>query len=120
MRLLKPISRRCLLVCIMTGSFTPKPSFCFQSPLSVQFYADVTKESCFSLKEAVSEKVNERYSFMQVCEITSPPPLRISINSHGGSLIEGLSAYDELSKIPNLHTHINGICCNITFLEWNT
>ena len=94
----------------------PAPALGIDDPLRVRFYADITTESCLQLESAISNKIGDRTLWMQMCESSIVPPIHLHVNSHGGSLIEGLHAFDYLSNVENLHTHIHGLCASAATL----
>lgn len=86
------------------------------SPLTVRFYADVTRETCRQLTDALAERVQERTAMMSVLGLSVPPPIHLHVNSHGGSLMDGLYVYDVLRGTSNVHTHVEGMVASAATL----
>jgi len=72
------------------------------------FYSDVTKDSILALNKEIRAVSNNLQNISQVYEIPAPP-LRLHINSYGGSLLDCFSTVDYIrnSKTP-IHTIIEG------------
>ena len=72
------------------------------------FYSDVTKDSILELNKEIRNVSNNLQNISQVYEIPVPP-LRLHINSYGGSLLDCFSTVDYIrnSKTP-IHTIIEG------------
>lgn len=72
------------------------------------FYSDVTKDSILALNKEIRIVSNNLQNISQVYEIPAPP-LRLHINSYGGSLLDCFSTVDYIrnSKTP-IHTIIEG------------
>ena len=100
----------------MLATSHPMSMTAYTPPFTVRFYSEVTRESCMRLRDSLSEKVDERAALMTEFDLESPPPIHLHVNSHGGSLIEGLYMYDYLENIPNLHTHIDGLAASAATL----
>ena len=72
------------------------------------FYSDVNKESILQLNKEIRSVSNNLQNISQVYEIPLPP-LRLHINSYGGSLLDCFSTVDYIrnSKVP-VHTIVEG------------
>lgn len=109
------INRKGLLTAMLAAS-RPINMHAYTTPLTVRFYSEITRESCMHLRDSLSDKISERSTMMSVLQLETPPPIHLHVNSHGGSLIEGLFMYDYLEGVPNLHTHIDGMAASAATL----
>ena len=84
----------------------------------VTFRADVNEDTCSHLKAAIKERVRERTTLLAQlgAENVAVPPIHLHVTSRGGSLIAGLQAYDYLSTVDGLHTHVDGIVASAATL----
>ena len=116
------LTRRAVAGLLSLGVAHPAHGFEL-APLRVQFRADVTRESCVQLEEAVDARVAQRRTLMRHLRgaIASdvelpPPPIHLHVTSGGGSLLSALYMYDYLSEVPALHTHAEGLVASAATL----
>ena len=91
----------------------------FDLALDVTFRADVNDDSCSELIEAVGRRVAQRSALLARLESKQdepPPPIHLHVTSRGGSLLAGLRAYDYLSGVDELHTHVDGLVASAATL----
>jgi len=72
------------------------------------FYSEVSKDSVLTLNKALRELSVKQIGIGAVHEI-SPPPIRLHLNSPGGSLLDGFAAVDYIRacKVP-IYSIIDG------------
>lgn len=91
----------------------------FDLALDVTFRADVNDDTCSELIKAVEQRVVQRAALLAQLQPEGTrvlPPIHLHVTSRGGSLIAGLRAYDYLSNVDQLHTHVDGIVASAATL----
>jgi ATP-dependent Clp endopeptidase proteolytic subunit ClpP len=84
----------------------------------VYFYSGVNRQSVVELNHKIGELESKHLTVSNVLEI-DPPPIKIFINSGGGSITAGISSMDTIlrTKVP-VHTCVDGFCASAaTFLS---
>ena len=82
----------------------------------IYFYSEVTRPECLSLNKSLQEIGNSMVSTAQTYGVP-PPPVRIHINSYGGSVFAGLSSVDcILSSQAPVHSIIEGCAASAATL----
>ena len=84
----------------------------------IYYYSGVTRESVVELNHKLSELEAKHLTVSNVLEI-EPPPIRLYINSGGGSITAGIASMDTISrcKVP-VYTYVDGFCASAaTFLS---
>ena len=96
----------------------PRGSLGYQSPspLQVRFCADVSRETCLQLEQAIQARDEERATWLQHVEGATLPAIHLHVSSNGGSLLSALYAYDRLQRVPNVHTHVEGLAASAATL----
>jgi len=84
----------------------------------IYYYSGVTRESVVELNHKLGELEAKHLTVSNVLEI-EPPPIRLYINSGGGSITAGIASMDTISrcKVP-VYTYVDGFCASAaTFLS---
>ena len=84
----------------------------------VYYYSGVNRQSVVELNHKIGELESKHLTASNVLEI-DPPPIKIFINSGGGSITAGISSMDTIlrTKVP-VHTYVDGFCASAaTFLS---
>ncbi len=84
----------------------------------IYFYSNVNRESVVELNKKIGEIESKSLTLSNNLDI-SPPPIKIFINSGGGSITAGISSMDTIlrTKVP-VHTYVDGYCASAaTFLS---
>ena len=84
----------------------------------IYFYSNVNRESVVELNKKIGEIESKSLTLSNNLDI-SPPPIKIFINSGGGSITAGISSMDTIlrTKVP-VHTYVDGFCASAsTFLS---
>ena len=84
----------------------------------IYFYSNVNRESVVELNKKIGEIESKSLTLSNSLDI-SPPPIKIFINSGGGSITAGISSMDTIlrCKVP-VHTYVDGFCASAsTFLS---
>ena len=84
----------------------------------IYFYSNVNRESVVELNKKIGEIESKSLTLSNSLDI-SPPPIKIFINSGGGSITAGISSMDTIlrTKVP-VHTYVDGFCASAaTFLS---
>ena len=84
----------------------------------IYYYSGVNRESVVELNYKLSEIEAKHLTISNVLEI-EPPPIRLYINSGGGSITAGIASMDTISrcKVP-IYTYVDGFCASAaTFLS---
>ena len=84
----------------------------------IYYYAGVNRDSAVELNKKIAELESKSLSLSNSLEI-DPPPIKILINSGGGSIVAGISSMDTIlrCKVP-LHTYVDGFAASsATFLS---
>jgi len=84
----------------------------------IYYYAGVNRDSAVELNKKIAELESKSLSLSNSMEI-DPPPIKILINSGGGSIVAGISSMDTIlrCKVP-LHTYVDGFAASsATFLS---
>ena len=84
----------------------------------VYFYSVVTRDAVSELNKKIGELESKCNNLSLGFEI-APPPIRIFINSGGGSITAGISAMDTISRtsVP-VHTYVDGFAASAaTFMS---
>lgn len=110
-------TRRGLVASSLCASMHPRAVLAM-SPLTIRFYAEVTRETTRQLSDALTEREDERASLLSAlgAPTTSIPPIHLHVNSRGGSLMDGLHMYDVLKGVTNVHTHVEGMVASAATL----
>ena len=84
----------------------------------IYFYSGINRDSVVELNKKIGEI--ESKSLTLACSLDiDPPPIKIYINSGGGSITAGISSMDTIlrGKVP-IHTYVDGFCASAaTFLS---
>ena len=84
----------------------------------IYFYSGVNRNSCSELNKKMSELETKALTLSLNLDI-DPPPIKIYINSGGGSVVAGIASMDSIlrSKVP-IETHVDGFCASAaTFMS---
>ena len=84
----------------------------------VYFYSGVNRNSCSELNKKMSELETKALTLSLNLDI-DPPPIKIYINSGGGSVVAGISSMDSIlrSKVP-IETYVDGFAASAaTFMS---
>ncbi len=84
----------------------------------IYYYSGVNRETVVELNHKLSELEAKHLTVSNVLEI-DPPPIRLFINSGGGSIIAGIASMDTISRcnVP-VYTFVDGFCASAaTFLS---
>jgi ATP-dependent Clp endopeptidase proteolytic subunit ClpP len=84
----------------------------------IYYYSGVTRESVVELNHKLGELEAKHLTVANVLEI-EPPPIRLYVNSGGGSITAGIASMDTISrcKVP-VYTYVDGFCASAaTFLS---
>jgi ATP-dependent Clp endopeptidase proteolytic subunit ClpP len=84
----------------------------------IYYYSGVSRESVVELNHKLGELEAKHLTVSNVLEI-EPPPIRLYINSGGGSITAGIASMDTISrcKVP-VYTYVDGFCASAaTFLS---
>ena len=84
----------------------------------IYYYSGVNRETVVELNHKLSELEAKHLTVSNVLEI-EPPPIRLYINSGGGSITAGIASMDTISrcKVP-VYTYVDGFCASAaTFLS---
>ena len=84
----------------------------------IYYYASVNRESVVELNKKIGEIESKSLTLSNNLDI-DPPPIKIFINSGGGSIVAGISSMDTIlrCKVP-VHTYVDGYCASAaTFMS---
>jgi ATP-dependent Clp endopeptidase proteolytic subunit ClpP len=84
----------------------------------IYYYSNVNRESAVELNKKIGEIESKSLTLSNNLDI-DPPPIKIFINSGGGSITAGISSMDTIlrAKVP-VHTYVDGYCASAaTFLS---
>ena len=84
----------------------------------IYFYSGVNRNSVVELNKKIGEIESRSLTLANSLDI-DPPPIKIYINSGGGSITAGISSMDTIlrGKVP-IYTYIDGFCASAaTFLS---
>ncbi len=84
----------------------------------IYFYSGVNRNSVVELNKKIGEIESKSLTLASSLDI-DPPPIKIYINSGGGSITSGIASMDTIlrSKVP-IYTYIDGFCASAaTFLS---
>ena len=84
----------------------------------IYYYAGVNRESAVELNKKVSELESKSLTMSKTLDIDAPP-IKVLINSGGGSITAGISSMDTIlrCKVP-VETYVDGFCASAaTFLS---
>ena len=84
----------------------------------IYFYSGVNRDSVVELNKKIGEIESRSLTLAHSLDI-DPPPIKIYINSGGGSITAGISSMDTIlrGKVP-IYTYIDGFCASAaTFLS---
>ena len=84
----------------------------------IYYYSSVNRDSAVELNKKIAELESKSLSLSNSLEI-DPPPVKLMINSGGGSIVAGISSMDTIirSKVP-IHTYVDGFAASAaTFLS---
>ena len=83
----------------------------------IYFYSGVNRNSCVELNKKIGEMESKSLTLSQTLGIL-PPPIKIHINSGGGSIVSGIASMDTMlrCKVP-VETYVDGFSASsATFL----
>ncbi len=84
----------------------------------IYFYSGVNRNACSELNKKMSELETKALTLSLNLDI-DPPPIKIYINSGGGSVVAGIASMDSIlrSKVP-IETYVDGFCASAaTFMS---
>ena len=84
----------------------------------IYYYSSVNRDSAVELNKKIAELESKSLSLSHSLDIDAPP-VKIMINSGGGSIVAGISSMDTIirSKVP-IHTYVDGLAASAaTFLS---
>ena len=84
----------------------------------IYFYSGINRDSVVELNKKIGEIESKSLTLANSLDI-DPPPIKIYINSGGGSITAGISSMDTIlrGKVP-IHTYVDGFCASAaTFLS---
>jgi ATP-dependent Clp endopeptidase proteolytic subunit ClpP len=84
----------------------------------IYYYAGVNRESVVELNKKIGELESKSLTMAKTLDIDTPP-IKILINSGGGSITAGISSMDTIlrTKVP-VETYVDGFCASAaTFLS---
>ncbi len=84
----------------------------------IYFYSGVNRNACCELNKKISELESKAITLSQNLD-TPAPPIKLYINSGGGSIVSGIASMDTIlrSKV-DVHTYIDGFSASAaTFLS---
>ena len=84
----------------------------------IYYYSSVNRDSAVELNKKIAELESKSLSLSHSLDIDAPP-VKIMINSGGGSIVAGISSIDTIirSKVP-IHTYVDGFAASAaTFLS---
>ena len=78
----------------------------------IYFYSGVSRDSVVELNKKIGEIESRSLTLAHSLDI-DPPPIKIYINSGGGSITAGISSMDTIlrGKVP-IHTYVDGFCAS--------
>ncbi len=85
---------------------------------NIYYYTGVNRNSAVELNKKINELETKSLTMGINLEI-EPPPIKVFINSGGGSITAGISSMDTIlrCKVP-IHTYVDGFCASAaTFLS---
>jgi len=83
----------------------------------IYFYSSISRNACCELNKKISELETKAITLSHSLD-TQPPPVKLYINSGGGSIVSGIASMDTIlrSKVP-VHTYVDGFSASAaTFL----
>ena len=84
----------------------------------IYFYSGVNRNACSELNKKISEMESKSLTLSNSLEI-QPPPIKLFINSGGGSVVSGISSMDTIlrCKVP-IQTYVDGFAASAaTFMS---
>ena len=84
----------------------------------IYFYSGVNRNACCELNKKIGELEGKYLGTAMSLDI-EPPPIKLLINSGGGSVVAGISYMDSIlrSKVP-IETYVDGFCASAaTFMS---
>ena len=84
----------------------------------IYFYAGVNRDACSELNKKISELETKAITLSNNLDVDAPP-IKIFINSGGGSIVSGVSSMDTIlrCKVP-VWTYVDGFCASAaTFMS---
>ena len=84
----------------------------------IYFYSGINRDSVVELNKKIGEIESRSLTLANSLDI-DPPPIKIYINSGGGTIVSGISSMDTIlrTKVP-IHTYVDGFCASAaTFLS---
>ncbi len=74
----------------------------------IYFYSGVSRNACCELNKKISELETKSITLSQNLD-TEPPPIKLFINSGGGTIVSGIASMDTMlrCKVP-IHTYVDG------------
>ena len=84
----------------------------------IYFYAGVNRNSCSELNKKIGELEGKSLTLSQTLGIL-PPPIKIHINSGGGSIVSGIASMDTMLRCKvDVETYVDGFSASAgTFLS---
>jgi ATP-dependent Clp endopeptidase proteolytic subunit ClpP len=87
----------------------------------IYFYSEIDRASILTLNKNLHDMHSEHITFAQKTGIATPVPIRLHINSYGGSAFAGLAGMDEIAAVSKdvpIYTIVDGCCASAgTFLS---
>jgi ATP-dependent protease ClpP protease subunit len=83
----------------------------------IYFYSGVNRNSCVELNKKIGEMESKSLTLSKTLGIL-PPPIKLFINSGGGSIVTGIASMDTIirTEVP-VHTYVDGFSASsATFL----
>ena len=84
----------------------------------IYYYSGVNRNSCVELNKKIGEMEGKSLTLSKTLGIL-PPPIKLFINSGGGSIVSGLASMDTIlrTEVP-VHTYVDGFSASsATFLS---
>ena len=84
----------------------------------IYYYSGVNRNSCVELNKKIGELETKALTLSNSLGIL-PPPIKVFINSGGGSITSGISSMDTIlrTKVP-IYTYVDGFCASAaTFIS---
>ena len=78
----------------------------------IYFYSGVNRSSVVELNKKIGEIESRSLTLAHSLDV-DPPPIKIYINSGGGTIVSGISSMDTIlrTKVP-IHTYVDGFCAS--------
>lgn len=87
----------------------------------IYFYSEINRNSILTLNRNLHELCSANLTDARIKGVENPIPIKLHINSFGGSIFAGLAGMDEIlksSEYVEVHTIVDGVCASAgTFLS---